>query len=770
MFVTVHHACQSLRRSPGFSCLITLNLAIGLGLTTAFYSIASAALFAPLPFHAAERIVRISEDPAGAMPMLLSRLDAIERLSNVFSDVGALAPQRVQVTDGVVIRPVRQIAVSKGYLSTMGISTLVGRPFEPADFDGRGSDTVMLSEELWRAMFGARPEVVGTQITISGVRRTILGVLPLGMVGGGGVVIPLPISPGASRGSVFARLNNGVSLESARRALNAAAKTDADLERWDDGPYLTSVTASVAQPRKQVMHILIACAALVLCGVCFNVTSLFLNRGLQQRNHLQIRLALGASAGRVFAHCFAEVVVLCLLGGFFGTLIAVIAVPGISAVLPFSLSSGVNAHVDQQVLVVAGLLSMLVALVVGVMPSSTATRNADMSELLAGTRATASKAVSRIQLWAVGAQSLIAVVLVALSGMFALSLARLQAIDLGFDLRGSTLLSVVPVDTAQADRFYREIVSALKSEPGVTAVGAIDHAPLVGGYSRIDGESVRALDGGSSDIPRAGWDVRNVIADYFSASGTPIISGVGTLGRLSEEHRGVVLSSNAARALFGTAPAVGRNISLRAQPYQVVGVAGQTLPSGPTSVSPAQIYVLEARIAGAMTIVVRHSGSDDVLAQALQRAVSITGGLAVQSPSVSGGSLMATLTEPAENRMALFVMLGACSVLVVMFGMATTTAQHVLRRRQELRLKTALGATPARLRAEGLRREMTPMFFGAAVGVIAVAASGSILEPLLFATRSTDPFGLGIAFSSVIVVGIVSSWLQLWRFGDESGL
>lgn len=778
-------ALRGLRRSPGFTISVVLTLALGIGLSTAVFDIASTLLLRPLPVRDERRLVVLSgrtrDGTIPNYPLPLDEARAFARASGTLDGVALVSyygavPQPVVRADRIV--PMKVAQVSGNYFTLIGARPAIGRLLHDAD-DVAGCEPVaVLSHDAWVQYYSSDPKVLGTLLRVhsTGIAYTIVGVAAegLGYPGQTDVWVPIATStpPGAERFvmvNLIGRLAAGRSAEQARGELATfytrptAAKSEANLTA--SASSLRTVVLGDLRPAVVVFTL---AAALLLLIACINVGTLMLVRVLNRVPELAVRSALGAGQRQLAGLVLTEGAVLASAGGAAGVLLAVLVLKSFRALAPATLPRLSELRSSWQTLAVAFGVTAFAAIAFAIVPAYRHSR-VDAGEVLrAGTQRTAGRTSRRAAEWLVAAQIALAVVLLAGAALLGRSLYELERVDLAFD--GTRLLvAELSLPPGEYDGVARQIalldrvMPAIERLPGVGAVSPVVAAPFAGAAGwdmrpAIEGQEPAE----AAKNPTMNVDVVGV--DYFRALGVPVVQGrVFTNADREGAPRVIVVSRSAARVLWQN-DAVGKRLAMAGTgppDFTVVGVVEDTRYRDLRE-QRATIYLPLHQpffpFAPA-SFVVRATGAPGVVLPALRRVVEETApGVTIARAAPFTELLRIPLAQPRLNALLLALFAGG-AVLLAAVGLSGAMATLVSQRVREIGIRMALGESPQAVRRTIFRRAFAIASSGVLAGLVGALLLGRAMASLLYAVRPTDPLTLAATTGTLFVVAVLASLL-----------
>ncbi len=759
-------AARTLLRRPGFTAVVLLTLAVGIGSTTAIYSVVDGVLLRPLPFPEAERIHQLWEGtPSGGRGWVSAPnfRDWRERLDS-YSGIAAFTPEGFNVAGGGSPERIDAMAVTPGYFEVLGVSMALGRGFTPEEGTSPAAPVAVISDGLWRRQLGASPDALGRTLELGGAPHRIVGVLPPGMAhpAGRDVWVPVDLESaewrrqrGTSWLMVVGRLAPGVEPEAARDEREAVGRALA--EDYPDANGETTIAAvplmeEIVGDVRGPLLILLGAVALVLLVVCVNVSGLMLARGTRRRREMAIRRSLGGSRGRLLRQLLTESLLVSLLGGALGVALAWVGLDVLLSVAPTDVPRLDRVALDGRVLGVGLLVTLASGLVAGLVPALRESR-ADPREGLVATAGSGEPDRFDSRTGLVVVQVALAVILVVGAGHLVESFRNLRAVDPGLEPAG-VLTARVPLTEArypgdeEVAGFYTRLLDRTAALPGVTSAGVVSVLPLGGNNVIFSFELRDPPPGLDEDDLVAGY--QSASAGYFDAVGIPLLDGRGFRpGEGPDDEPVVIVDRSFADRFFPEGDAVGREILAVGDEWRrVVGVVGPVRRSGLRRPPEPQFYVpLRQDPRDAMTLVLK-AGTGEPLSLLPQLRDALRE-IDPAQPLVEPRTLTSYLERGlAGSRFSLSVVsfFGAVALFLAALGIYGMVSHAVGSRIREIGIRMALGAGESQVRGTVVRRAVGV----AAVGLV-LGAAGAV--PLLRVARGTL---FGVAGMEPVIVGAVA--------------
>ena len=791
------HAIRSLFRQPLVTAVAVATLAVGVGGNAAMFTVVNAVLLRPLPFQDPDRVVALTERAAKFPSLSASWQNYADwrDQSHAFTALAAYRPFSVTLTGGAEPERVPAKMLTATLLPTLGVAPAVGRVFSTADDRPGAVPVAMIGYGLWARRFGRAAGVVGSNLVVDNVPRTIIGVLPASfeLVQPSDVFVPL--GPWAAtlpddrswHPGIFpvGRLRPGVSIEQAREEMKVIGTRLAKQYAETNiavGVNVTPLHETIVKNARPALLMLLGAVGVLLLVACANVANLLLSRAVDRRREFAVRAALGASRWAVVRQLLAENIFLGILGGAAGLLLAAWVASSLVALAGTTIPGAERVSMDARVFLYSLGISLLSGVVFGLAPALTASR-LDLREALnEESRGTASsQGGRRLRSALVVAEIALATVLLVGGGLLFRSFARLQAVSPGFD--GSSLLvadlplspSSYPGDKERA-RFVEALLARVTALPGVERAGVTTTLPMIGSGGALHFNIHGRPPKGPEEYILAGY--RAVSPAYLAALGVPLKRG----RLLDERDRGgsrpvVVINETLARKFFNERDPIGQQVQVGTVPddsvplMEIVGVVGdvrQALDGEPS----AEMYVpylqgapdpVLAGLFRGISLVVRTDGDPYQAARGLRAAVAqVDRDQPVVKLRTMEEAMRASVAAP-RFRALLVGLFAGVALLLAGTGVYGVMAYAISQRRQEIGLRMALGAGASDLRRMVLFEALRLTLAGAVLGIAGGLAVSQALSGFLFQTTPADPVTLIGAPLVLGAAALLASYLPARR-------
>jgi putative ABC transport system permease protein len=791
----LRYAVRALRASPGFTAIAALTLALGVGATSAIFSVVNAVMLRPLPFAEPDRLVRIWESniERGWPTFAVSHPNFLDwrSQSRAFESLAATNNAGFTWTSNGEAEVVLGLSVTATFLPTLKISPALGRNFlDDEDRPGGNTRVVLLGDGFWRRAFGADPAVVGRTITLNSQPYTIVGVLPPSFRWGTNNDLFAPLAPDPARNradhrlSVIGRVAQGRSIEQARTELETiAARLGQQYPESNKGWGIVVNSFYdwlIPETTRRSLLVLLGAVALVMLIACVNVVNLLLARASGRQRELSIRVAMGASRRRVVRQLLFEAALIAIAAAAIGIAIAFASTRLLVALGPGSVPRLDELSIDGRVFAFAILVALSMLAISASVPAIHAARQDPQEGLRADGRGfTPNAGRRRIRAVLTIAEVAVSVALLIGAGLLMRSFARLQQVDPGFSVSGLMTARVnLPANAypnpAARRAFYERFLDDLRGRAGIDAAAISSGPPLSGDFT---GGDVRLPTQTNDEAGSAAW--RLVGPGYFAALGIPVRGREFTLQDTSDGPPVAIISAALAQKYFPDDDPLGRTLLMRSfteEPHTIVGVAGDVRTFGLDQDAGFVFYGSATQYASwnPMSLVWRsRPGSMDGASRGAGSPVrsvdTVRASLRSIDPNVPISTIesMDTLIDRSmgSRRFNLYL-LGAFAGLALVLaaiGLFGVMAYLVAQRTREIGVRLALGATRGDVFRLILGRGITLATIGAAGGVIVALWLTRAMETLLFSVSRTDPITFVAVPAALIVVAVLACYLPARR-------
>ncbi len=803
LFHDFRYALRQLRKTPGFALTVTLTLALGIGTTTAIFTLVYDVMLRPLPFAQADRIVRMEEVAAEwsniypTLPVSANHFTFWQQHNRGFDAMAVM--QQGSAPLGGEGRPsqVGVLAATPGIFSVLQVQPGLGRAFTAGEAQPGNEHVAVLMYDLWRTQFNSDPGILGKSIRLNGFPYTVIGVMPqsfqmpsvetLATVGGTnrplpiGVLEPLTFSKeqlaeqmGEMNYFGLARLRPGISVAAAAQDLDALQRTISASLPADEAATLSAVLTPfqetlVEKNRKPLLILLAAVAGLLLVG-CVNVTNLLLARAVGQKQQMAVASALGARRAELVRMALRETAVLAAAGAGLGTLLAAALVPFMQRYLPPALDFRGPLHLDWAGAGCALLLAVVATLLAGAAPAFMVSRTAPQEVLHSESRlASESRGSRRVRRILVGCEVAVSVALVLMTGLLTASLIKLMNVGRGFTTE-RTITAMVDLpqmsypDSQKRAAFYRQVLERMDGLPGVEHAAITSVLPLTGDswgdMARVAGDTRP-----TTQLPLESF--RWVSPEYFSTIDLHLVAG--QFFSQSDWGRNLALvSEKTARTLWPGKDPVGQQFSRgdpgEEKPFTVAGVVADARTISLAKPDPMLIYVpYWYRCEPVAGLVVRMRQNPAAMGDAIRQTIwSVDRSVPVPAVRALGG-VVADSVANQRFEMDLLLLFATSALLLAGLGVYGVVMYSVVQRSREIGLRIALGAQRSGIYQLVLRDGLTPVALGAAAGIALAFASARVVSSLLFQVSPYDPALALAAVCALLAIGATACLLPARR-------
>ncbi len=776
----IRYGFRTLLKKPGFTAITVLTLALGIGVNSAIFSVVNAVLLRPLPFAEADRLVYVEgldfrDNTKGGSISPPDFLDYREQ-THTFERFAAFQPLSFTLTGEAEPERVTSARVSAGFFETLGVQPVAGgRTFLAEEEEAGRNGVVVVSHGLWQSRFGGDPKLVGKTLALNGQNATIIGIMPPDFQFPREAKLWTPIAfktPQMSqRRSHFlqavGRLKNGVTLAQAQAEVNNIAhglEKQYPESNTNFGLGLTLLPERLVGQLRLTLFVLLGAVGLVLLIACANVANLSLARGVSRHREIAIRSALGASRVRVVRQLLTESVLLALVGGGLGLLLAVWGVDLLVAFSPENLPRIKEVAIDWRVLAFTLFVSLLTGIIFGLFPALSTSKPNLTETLKEGSRGTMGAKGQRLRALLVVSEVALSLILLVGAGLLIKSFLRLTHVDPGFAPTNvlTMQLSLTRMkypEPQQTAAFFQELISRIEALPGVEAAGTVTELPLSGQdndtFFTIEGKPPVAFGSLENDA-----NIRIISPDYFRAIGIPLLKGRSFTERDSEKAPNtIIVSDSFARRFLPNEDPIGKRLTIDfGKPWtgEIAGVVGSIRHSSLAQEPFGEMYVNHAQTPAPMTnLVVRAAGDPTKLTAAIRNEVqSLDKDLPIYNVKTMEQRISESAAQP-RFRTLLLGLFACVALLLASVGIYGVISYSVTQRTHEIGIRLALGAQARDVLRLVVRQGMVLALIGIVIGLIGAFAVTRVMASLLYGVSATDPVtfvGVSVLLAGVALV------------------
>jgi putative ABC transport system permease protein len=781
-------ALRTLAKSPGFTLVAILTLALGIGANTAIFSVVNAVLLRPLPFKNASQLVVLRETYKNVGNVSVSYPDFLDwrEQSDSFAAMSVINNVNFNLSGVAQPESIDGYAVSPNFLALLGVRPVLGRDLLPSEEKPGTTPVILLSYQLWQSHLGGDPGVIGRSITLDGRSFSIVGILPrtFRFLDTTDVIVPIGVfaaefTDRAQRGDmdVVGRLSPGVALSQAAvemETITARLAAQYPQSNHGFGAHLESLRDAFSGDTRLAVLVLFGAVVFVLLIACVNVANLFLVRGAARAREIALRLAFGASRGRVIRQMLTESLALAVCGGVLGIILGAWGISGLGYLLHANSLQTMGVRMDRGVFLFAAATIVLVSFAFGLVPAVQATRP-DLHETLkeGGRSATSTRGQHRLRGALAIAETALALVLLVGAGLMLKSLYHLIQVSPGFQ-PARVLYMEMDLRSDQYSKdpailnFWQQVLDRVRVIPGVQSAALGTVVPLTGNHRRSD-ITIEGL-----PIPAPGEfphpDRHTISSGYIATMGIPLLRGRNFSDADNEIAPDVALvNSTLARRFFTDGDPIGKRF-LWGQPGKdekwitIVGVVADTRLYGLDNPARLEVYSpYRQRPSADMSLVVRSAVDSASLTSSIRAAVAA---IDKDQPIFDIHTMQQLADDSISTRRLTLVLLGIFSALALILaaiGIYGVMAYSVVQRTQEIGIRMALGAQRQDVLRLVLGQGARIAFLGVAIGLAAAAALARLLSTLLFSVSASDPATFAAVAVLLIAVALLACYIPARR-------
>jgi putative ABC transport system permease protein len=795
----LRYSLRVLLKSPGFAAIAVIVLALGIGANSAIFSVVNAVLLRPLPYQDPGKLVQVWHVPPpksfpGMTQFAVSAANYLDwrDQNHVFEQLAIYSYANLNLSGRGQPESLTSGVVSPNFFSVLQVQPLLGRAFAPGEDQQGRANTVVLSHAFWREHFGSDPHIVGQSISLNQQSYTVAGVMParFEMPPSAQIWTPMALTDkekavrGEHHFGVIGRLKPGVNLNQAQAEMTTISSRLEQQYPTDDkgwGAVVVPLREQLVGDVRPALLVLLGAVAFVLLIACANVANLMLAKTLGRRKEIAIRSALGASRFRVLQQILSESVLIALMGGILGLIIAHFGVQLISAFLANQLNQSPDISLDLWVLGFTLAVSLLTGVLAGLAPALRLSKT-DLNEALKQglSRTDADSGGTRTRAFLVVSEVALSLMLLIGAGLMIRSLWKLRSVDPGLSPDNVLTMRVGVPSTRfpsplQQSNFFNDALQHIRALPGVESAGVIDALPLNGGGSiqpiAIEGRPAQQM----ADQPEVA--VRITSPAYFHALRIPLLRGRNfNDSDAAGAPLTILISDSMAKRFWPNENPIGQHVTLTFLPdgpREIVGIVGDVKDDGLDVVDPvATLYTPMAQISTPllggwtsfpMWLVVHTNSKPSSLTSAVTSAVhQVDSELPVLQIRTMQEVVGESLSQRRFNMLLLAVFAGL-ALLLAAIGIYSVLAYSVKRRVREIGIRMALGAQVRDVLRLIVVEGMRPTLIGVAIGLAGAVALGRVLANLIYGVKPTDPITFGVVSVLLASVGLFASVIPAYR-------
>jgi putative ABC transport system permease protein len=771
---------RSMLRTPGFTAVALIALALGIGANTAIFSVVNAVLLRPLAYRDPDRLVTVLHD--GTNPVAPANYFDWRDQSRSFESMAAAEFWTPNLSGFDPPEHLWGLRMTQNLLPMLGVEPLLGRVFAPGEDQKGAEHEVVLSYRLWQRRFAGDRKVLGRAMTLNGETYTVIGVMPREFqfapfwATHTELWAPLPLAAraqdrGGSSLRIFARLARGAALGQARSAIAAVtARLEAQFPGTNRRVRVTPLKENVVGRVEAPMMVLLGAVGFVLLIACANIAHMLLARAAGRQREIALRAAIGAGRARIVRQFLAESLLLASAGAAIGLALAVWGTRLLVAFSPPEIPRLETVAFDTRAVLFLAAVTLLAAIAFGLAPAVQASWINLAASLKEGSRGSGeSFGRNRLRSLLVASEFALALMLLVTAGLMIRSFRALASVDPGFDARHvlSMVVSVQGSPEAEPARrglFYRQLLERVRALPGVDSAGAINHLPLAGDLwglpFMIEGRP-RPRPGESP-----GGVYRIAMPGYFRAMRLPILRGREILDSDDASAPGAaMINERAAARYWPDEDALGKRISYDDGKswFSIVGIVKNAKQSGWTEEIRPEVYLSAKAPPSYITLAVRASGDAASLTNAVKSAVwSFDRNLPISEVLTMEGVVADANAEPRFEMLLLGLFAGLALVLAAV-GIYGVMSYSVSRRTHEIGVRISLGASRADVLRLVMRRGLTLALAGSAAGAAGALMLSRLMTKLLFGVKPTDPLTFGAVAVVLTGVALIATYVPARR-------
>jgi predicted permease len=781
------YAARTMRARPGFTAAAAATIAVGVCATTVVFSLVATLLLNPLPVPEPDGLVVVdeihrggTERMMGATSFSFSRYEAYREASrDVFADLAGHRILEGSLRAGDTAEVANMVLATANYFDVLGVRPAHGR-FFASDANRSGRGTAVLSYATWTTRFGGDPSAIGRTVYVNSKPYEVIGVAPRGFTG---TLVALPIDiwvpasagdgtpRGGDRLTLFGRLRRDVAPQSAAAALGVIARQvppdrpGTEIVAASTRP-LTPLPAFARGPATGFMAMLLATAGLVLLIASANVAGMLLARASERAREIAVRMAIGAGRGRLVRQLLAESVLLVAAGAAAGVLLTGWVISLLTSFQPpVPMRVAFDFGVDARVLAFACGVALVTGVLAGLAPALQTAKRSVLPGLRDGGHGSGTRR-TRLRGAFVVVQLALSLLLVVTAGLFARTMQKALAADVGFNPDGVVVGDIRPAahgyDDARTRLLQRQLLERVRALPGVEAAALAEWPPLAGNERR---SAVRPDDTGADGAGEVTVSAAAIGAGYIEALQVPLVAGRAfTAADGAGAPEVAIVNETLARQLWPGASPLGRRVRMAERSLEVVGVTVDGRYSTYTEPQRAVLYVpLEQRPAGGATLLVRSRMEGPAALAAVRRELAAIDPNMALEQAMPLPSLIGMTLFPQRMAATVIGVFGAAGLLLAAIGLYGVLAFHVAARRREIGIRMALGAPRSGVMRLVMRDSSRLVLAGTAIGLLGALPLAPLLRSLLYGIAPVDPVAFAGGSLLLLAVALVASYVPAHR-------
>lgn len=791
MIADLRIALRSLTRTPAFTATAVATLALGIGATTAIFSVVDAVVLRPLALPRPEALVALRTvvpSVAHDYPTLPvnARFYTEWKECTAFNELALVDRGRATLTGAGEPLRISIVRSSGNLFTTLGIPPALGRAFAADETDPAKTPVAVISDALWRERFAADPAILGRSVTLDLNPVTVIGVMPagfsmpgLGLVSSPDVCLLRSFDEeelqkniiGMFNYEVIGRLADGVTREEAETQLNVVAARLTQLARSDTEVRGVAIAlqSAVVGNSSRVLWLLLGAISAVLALACLNIGLLGLARAEQRNHDLAVRAALGASRSQLLGHMFSETLLIATAGGLLGLLFATWFLGAVTGIAPVDLPRLGEARIDSAALFFSVGATLIATVLSSLLPAWHIARSRNPNAVLAGGSrySTGTREARRMRMTFIGIEVAVSTMLLSIAALLIGSFARVLRADAGFQAPSVVATSVsIPHakyrEVADIVGYHRRVLDAVSATPGVTSAGVTSLLPLKG-QTWIDSVHIEGDTRPMFQRPQA--NVRFVSGGYFKTLGIPVISG--RTFRDDDGKTDVVISARLAATLWPGEDAVGRVLFRgdggESNRFNVVGVVGDTRTELDHEAVSVLYRVLEAWPMSELSLAVRLDERAAASIPDVRRTIQNVDPDVPVQPFQTMDAFFELALANRRFQLQLVAAFAIAALTLAVLGIVGVVSQNVSQRTRELGIRLAFGAPAPALSRMVVQQNLLPILLGLAAGIAGALAGGTLVAGWLYETGPRDPVALAVVSTVLLASSLFACWLPARR-------